>query len=419
MNTLIKPFRGLRPTPEHAADVAAPPYDVLNSAEARERAAGRPLSFLHISKPEIDLPESTDPYAPEVYAKGAENLAALIDDGVLIRDAEPCYYVYRLRMGAHEQTGLICVGSVADYDANRIRKHEFTRPQKEDDRVRQITALKAQTGPVMVTYRASAAVKAILDDVTSGEPLYNLVADDDIGHTLWRIDDAGRIETLTAMFDAMDALYIADGHHRSASASRVAAAHNEKQNPATATAGDEAAHDYFLCVAFPHDETQILDYNRVVKDLNGLSVAELLAGVEKSFTVTSSDTTTKPEQPARFGMYVDGHWYRLDIHPDLIPANAPVASLDIALLQENLLAPLLGIGDPRTDDRIDFIGGIRGLAELERRVDNGDMQIAFALYPTGMEALMSVADANEVMPPKSTWFEPKLADGLVSHVIDE
>jgi len=414
MSTLIKPFRGLRPVPERAADVAAPPYDVLNTAEARERAAGKPFSFLHISKPEIDLPDSTDPYAPEVYAKGAENLARLINDGVLIRDAEPCYYVYRLSMGDHVQTGLVCTGSVADYDANRIRKHEFTRPQKEDDRVRQITALNAQTGPVLLTYRASEVVKEILDHVAAGEPLYDLVADDGIGHTLWLIDDAEQMTKLTATFDAMDALYIADGHHRSASASRVAAARHAEQGQMAA----ESDSDYFLCVAFPHDETQILDYNRVVRDLNGLRVDELLTQIKNSFTVTSSDTAAKPERPAQFGMYVDGGWYRLEIRPELIPADDPVASLDIALLQDNLLAPLLGVGDPRTDNRIDFIGGIRGLAELERRVDNGDMQIAFALYPTGMEALMSVADANEVMPPKSTWFEPKLADGLISHVID-
>ncbi len=406
MSTLIKPFRGLRPTPERAGDVAAPPYDVLNTAEARKRATGKPLSFLHISKPEIDLPDTTDPYTPEVYAKGAENLTRLVADGVLIRDAEPCYYVYRLRMGTHVQTGLVCTGSVADYDANRIRKHEFTRPQKEDDRVRQITALNAQTGPVLLTYRASDTVKKILDDATATDPLYDLVADDGIGHTLWLINDADRINKLTATFDAMDALYIADGHHRSASASRVAAARDN--------AGDS---DYFLCVAFPHDETRILDYNRVVRDLNSLQADELLERIEDSFTITRSEVAAKPEQPAQFGMYLDGHWYRLDIHPDLIPADDPVASLDVALLQDHLLAPLLDVGDPRTDNRIDFIGGIRGLGELERRVDDGNMQIAFALYPTGMEALMSVADANEVMPPKSTWFEPKLADGLVSHVI--
>lgn len=412
MSTLIKPFRGLRPVPERAADVAAPPYDVLNTAEARERAEGRPLSFLHISKPEIDLPDTTDPYAPEVYAKGAENLNRLIDDGVLIRDDAPCYYVYRLRMGEHVQTGLVCAGSVADYDTNRIRKHEFTRPQKEDDRVRQITALNAQTGPVLLTYRASNDVKTILDDVTAGTPLYDLVADDGIGHTIWLIDNAEQIGRLTENFNAMDALYIADGHHRSASASRVAAERNQQQ------AADDADHNYFLCVAFPHDETRILDYNRVVKDLNGLSADALLEKIDTNFTVTPSDTPAAPERPGQFGLYVDGNWYCLDIDPALIPADDPVASLDVSLLQDNLLAPLLGIGDPRTDNRIDFVGGIRGLKELERRVDNGDMQVAFALYPTRMEALMSVADANEVMPPKSTWFEPKLADGLVSHMLD-
>ncbi len=414
MSTLIKPFRGLRPIPERAADVAAPPYDVLNTAEARERAANRPLSFLHISKPEIDLPDATDPYAPEVYAKGAENLTRLIAEGVLIRDSKPCYYAYRLRMGEHVQTGLVCTGSVADYDTNRIRKHEFTRPAKEDDRVRQITALNAQTGPVLLTYRTSNIVKEILKDVVAGKPLYDLVADDGINHTIWIIDNPDQIKQLTATFDAMDALYIADGHHRSASASRVAAARNKEQGQ-TSSASDN---DYFLCVAFPHDETQIFDYNRVVRDLNGLTANELLGRIEASFTVRESDQAAKPQRQAQFGMYVDGHWYLLDIHQELIPVDDPVASLDVALLQDHLLAPMLGVGDPRTDDRIDFIGGIRGLTELERRVDNGEMKIAFALYPTGMEALMAVADANEVMPPKSTWFEPKLADGLVSHLLD-
>jgi uncharacterized protein (DUF1015 family) len=414
MTTLIKPFRGLRPTPERAADVAAPPYDVLNTAEARERAAGRPLSFLHISKPEIDLPPETDPYAPEVYAKGAENLQRLVADGVLIRDAQPRYYAYRLRMDDHVQTGLVCAGSVADYDTNRIRKHEFTRPKKEDDRVRQITALDAQTGPVLLAYRSSDAVKEILAEVAGGAPLYDLTADDGIRHTLWLIDDKQHIADLTRSFDDMEALYIADGHHRSASASRVAAARREAEPE---TAGD-AGYEYFLCVAFPHDETRILDYNRVVRDLNGHSPAELLEKIGAAFDVTPSNEPAKPRQAAQFGMYLDGHWYRLDIHADRIPGDDPVASLDVSLLQDNLISPLLDITDPRTDERIDFVGGIRGLAELERRVDSGDMQAGFALFPTGMEALMAVADAGKVMPPKSTWFEPKLADGLVSHVLD-
>jgi uncharacterized protein (DUF1015 family) len=414
MPTLVKPLRGLRPVPGQAAAVAAPPYDVLNTAEARERAKGKPLSFLHISKPEIDLPADTDPYAPEVYAKGAENLRHMIEKGVLIRDGEPRYYVYRLRMGDHEQTGIVLAGSVAAYDQNRIRKHEFTRPQKEDDRVRQVTALNAQTGPVLLTYRADDEVKAILSRAAANRPLYELTADDGIGHTLWLIDNAGDIDRLTGLFDAMDALYIADGHHRSAAASRVAAARRAEHRAATG----EESFEYFLCVAFPHDEMRILDYNRVVKDLHGQTPGQLLAAIGQAFRITPEDSAARPARPTQFGMYLEGRWYRLDIDPTRVPDDDPVASLDVSLLQDHLLAPLLGIGDPRTDDRIDFVGGIRGLAELERRVDSGEMAVAFALFPTRMEALMAVADANEVMPPKSTWFEPKLADGLVSHVLD-
>ena len=414
MQTLIKAFRGLRPVPAKASDVAAPPYDVLNTAEARERAAERPLSFLHISKPEIDLPADIDPYAPEVYAKGAENLQSMIDQGVLIRDPEPRYYVYRLIMGTHRQTGLVCTASIAAYDANRIRKHEFTRPTKEDDRVRQTTALNAQTGPVLLAYRASDQVRGILARTTQDVPLYDVKADDGIAHQLWLIDDPNEIEQLTRRFDAMRALYIADGHHRSAAASRVAA----KRRGDAAAADDQAPYEYFLCVAFPDDELQILDYNRVVRDLNGRTAADLLAQIGKTFTAENECNAVRPERPGQFGMYLEGQWYRLSIDPGLIPADDPVASLDVSLLQDHLLSPVLGIGDPRTDDRIDFIGGIRGLQELEIRVDNGEMAVAFALYPPQMEALMAVADANEVMPPKSTWFEPKLADGLVSHVLD-
>jgi uncharacterized protein (DUF1015 family) len=412
--SLIKPFRGLRPVQERAADVAAPPYDVLNTAEARKRAAGRPWSFLHISKPEIDLPEGTDPYSAEVYARGAENLQKQIDEGILMRDDEPRYYVYRLRMGEHTQTGLVFAGSVADYDRNRIRKHEFTRPAKENDRVRQITALNAQTGPVLLAYRANAEVGSFLARITATEPTYNLVADDGVEHTFWVIDDQGPIGRLTELFNSMEALYIADGHHRSAAGSRVARAKNEQRS---AEPGDNSW-DYFLCVAFPHNETRILDYNRVLRNLNGHSTDDLVKKVAANFLVQPATGQAKPTKPEQFGMYLDGKWYMLDINEELVPRDDPVARLDISLLQDNLIAPLLGIEDPRTDDRIDFVGGIRGLDELERRVDSGEMQIAFALYPTSMEALMAVADADEVMPPKSTWFEPKLADGLISHVLD-
>ncbi|NOR19238.1 MAG: DUF1015 family protein, partial [Xanthomonadales bacterium] len=337
-----------------------------------------------------------------------------IDEGILMRDAQPCYYVYRLRMGEHVQTGLVFTGSVADYDTNRIRKHEFTRPQKEDDRVRQITELNAQTGPVLLAYRGSTEIADIIGQVAAGTPTYDLIADDGVGHTLWVMDDEAQINRLTEIFDAMDALYIADGHHRSASGSRVAKAKNAQEG---AVAGDNSW-DYFLCVAFPHDETRILDYNRVIKDLNGLSPEKLLEKIAASFIIEETPDRAKPGKQNQFGMYLGGQWYQLEINPERVPHDDPVARLDISLLQDNLIAPLLGITDPRTDNRIDFVGGIRGLEELERRVDSGEMQIAFALYPTSMHALMAVADANEVMPPKSTWFEPKLADGLISHVLD-
>lgn len=410
--SLVKPFRGLRPNLQYASDVVAPPYDVLNTEEARDRVKGHPLSFLHISKPEIDLPVGTDPYSPEVYAKGAENLQKLINDDVLMREDKDSYYVYRLIMGEHQQTGLVVSASVADYDSNRIRKHEYTRPDKEDDRVRQIDALNAQTGPVFLTYRNNKVVEDITSKISQTAPTYDLVADDGVQHTIWVVNDDNDIKTLTSTFDAMDCLYIADGHHRSASASRIAAARNKPG------ASGEASHDYFLSVIFPDNQMQILDYNRVITDLNGMSKDELLEKVNQSFAVEAVGALYKPKKTTEFSMYLEGQWYKLDIKPELIPKNDPVASLDISLLQDNLIEPLLGVSDPRRDKRIDFVGGIRGLEELEKRVDSGEMKIAFALYPTSLSQLMDVADANEVMPPKSTWFEPKLADGLVSHVLD-
>jgi len=413
MHTLIKPFRALRPAPAQAAAVAAPPYDVLNTEEARKRAHGHPSSFLHISKPEIDLPEGTDPYAPAVYAAGAANLHRLIDTGVLIRDEKPHYYIYQLRMGEHVQKGIACVASVTEYDRNRIRKHEFTRPDKEDDRVRQITALNAQTGPVLLAYRSNAELHQIITANSRGIPTYEVKADDGIVHTIWLLEDHEQISAVTRIVDSMDSLYIADGHHRSAAASRVAAARGAG-NPRHS--GD-LDYNYCLCVAFPHDEMRIFDYNRVVRDLNGLSATDFLVRIARQFTVTPMAERARPAHAGRFSMYLAGQWYGLAINHGLIPKD-PVASLDVSLLQDHLLAPVLGIGDPRRDKRIDFIGGIRGLSELERRVDSGDMAVAFAMFPTSLEGLMKVADANQVMPPKSTWFEPKLADGLLSHVLD-
>jgi len=407
---LIKPFRGLRPLPERAADFAAPPYDVLSSEEARLRAAGKPWSFLHISKPEIDLPPATDIYSPLVYATGAANLKRMVDAGVLKRDSQPCYYAYRLIMGEHRQTGIVAAASVAAYDAGRIRRHEFTRPDKEDDRVRQIEALNAQTGPVLLAHPASAEIDEILAAAATTAPVADVLADTGVRHTLWVIDDKNALARIGACFDALPALYIADGHHRSAAASRVAAARRARQ-PA------ETGADYFLAVSFPGAQMQILCYNRVVRDLAGLPRDEFLRRVAQSFTLVPAQAAVQPSAHGELGMYLPRQWYRLRIKTEKIPAD-PVGRLDVSLLSEQLLAPVLDIRDLRTDKRVDFVGGIRGTQELEKRVDSGEMAAAFSMHATSMEDLMAVTDARQIMPPKSTWFEPKLADGLVSHVLD-
>ena len=411
--SLVRAFPALRPAPGRAPEVIAPPYDVLNTEEARVLAEGRPWSFLHISKPEIDLPPGTDPYAPQVYAKAAENLKKMLDAGVLKQDDQACYYAYRLIMGEHVQVGLVAAASVADYDTNRIRKHEFTRPDKEDDRVRQVDALNAQTGPVLLAYPHQPEVDSILAAATQQAPDADGVAESGVRHTLWVIRDGSTIARLTELFDAMPALYIADGHHRSAAASRVCAA-RKAANPGHS--GNEA-YNYFLSVIFPHHQMRIMDYNRVIKDLNGLAEPEFMAKVAENFMIEMENAAVKPARAGEFGLYLNGRWMRLTIRADLIPHQDPVARLDVSLLQNNLIAPILGIADPRRDKRIDFVGGIRGLAELEKRVDSGEMALAFSLHATSMEDLMAVADANEVMPPKSTWFEPKLADGLASHCL--
>lgn len=411
--SLIKPFRGLRPVAGRENDVVAPPYDVMNRAEAKQMAQGRPWSFLHISRPEIDLPDETDPYDAAVYAKGRENLDRMVAQGVLAREAGPCYYAYRLTMGGHVQTGIVATASVEAYDRDRIKKHEFTRPVKEDDRVRQVDTLNAQTGPVFLVYKADQAVDSILAGVSANPADMDVTAKDGVRHELWVISDAEKIGALSAAFDAMEAIYVADGHHRSAAGSRVG---NARRAANPGHTGEEG-YNHFLSVIFPHDQMQILDYNRVVKDLNGLTAEALLARVAERFDLEALGQAAKPVAPASFGMYLEGQWYRLQLREEYIPED-PVASLDVSLLADNLIEPVLGISDPRRDTRIDFVGGIRGMAELEKRVDSGDWALAFALFPTSMEALMAVADAGKVMPPKSTWFEPKLADGLVSHVLD-
>jgi uncharacterized protein (DUF1015 family) len=411
---LIRPFSGLRPVPERAADVAAPPYDVLSVEEARQRAAGRPFDFLHVSRPEIDLPDGVDVHSSPVYAKAAENLRRMLDQGVLRRDPTRCYYVYRLIMGDHVQTGLVVSASVAAYDANRIRRHELTRPDKEDDRVRHIEALNAQTGPVLLAYPAAPLVDEVLMRASSPMPDADLTAADGVRHTVWTVRDTPTIEQLTAAFDAMPALYIADGHHRSAAASRVAAARRVAGRART----DDEPYEYFLGVAFPHHQMRILDYNRVVTDLAGMSAPEFLARVGRSYSLQATPQPVKPSRHGEVGLYLSGQWYCLQIKPGLGEVGDPVRRLDVSLLSEHLLAPVLGIHDLRRDKRIDFVGGIRGLAALEQRVDSGEMAAAFALFPTTLEDLMAVADTGRIMPPKSTWFEPKLADGLVSQVLD-
>jgi uncharacterized protein (DUF1015 family) len=409
---LVRPFAALRPAPARAAEVAAPPYDVLSSDEARARATGKRWSFLHVSKPEIDLAPGTDPHSPAVYAKGAENFARMREAGILVRDPAPAYYVYRLAVGDLVQTGVAVAASIAAYDVNRVRKHEHTRPDKEDDRVRHMEALNAQTGPVLAAYPASAVLDEMLAEAARGAPDTDVVADGGVRHSIWPVRDAGAIGRIGAAFDALPAIYIADGHHRSAAASRVAAARR------AAGGGADASHESFLVVAFPHRELRILDYNRVVRDLGGMSLDALLAKLRAGFDVSASDAPVRPARHGELGLYAGGRWHRLVPRAGSPEPTDPVARLDASLLTDRILAPILGIGDLRTDKRIDFVGGGRGLAELEKRVDSGEMAAAFALYPTRLDDLMAVADAGRVMPPKSTWFEPKLADGLLAHVLD-
>lgn len=401
----IKPFRALRPVPELASKICELPYDVMSSAEARVMAEGNPQSFLHVSKPEIDLPEGTDVYDAAVYQKGRDNFKALIGSGALKRDEEPYFYLYRQVMGEHSQIGLVAAASCSEYLSNVIRKHEFTRPQKEDDRVRHIEALDAQTGPVFLTYKAVAALDAMFSEVTSAEPEIDFTAGDGVCHSAWLITDETRIAAIQKEFAALPALYIADGHHRSAAAGRV---YESRKG-----AGQSSV---FLTVLFPHNQMQILPYNRVLKDLNGLSVAELQERLATVFEVKEAGVAS-PQAKHEVACYLDGKWNLLSVRPEFRKAKDPVDELDVAILQQHVLAPMFGIDDPRTSERIQFVGGIRGTEELERLVDGGDFQCAFSMFPTSIEDLMDIADGGGVMPPKSTWFEPKLRDAMFCHLI--
>jgi len=412
----VKPFRGVRPQPELVEQVAAPPYDVLNSDEARELARDNPYSFLHVNKPEIDLDPGIGPYDEKVYLKGAENFRRFLSRGIIFQDKTPCFYVYRQIMGDHRQTGLVAAASVEDYQADRIKKHELTRPDKEDDRLKHISYQNAQVGPVFLTYKAVAEIDEIVDEIVRNTPVYDFHGEEDVQHTLWVVDNPETIARIESAFKNLDALYVADGHHRSAAATRLKI-QRQAENPHHT--GNEP-YNFFLSVIFPHNQMQILDYNRVIKDLNGQSRAGFLQQLGSLFMVENHGTEPfKPEKAHEFGMYLDKNWYKLTAKPQLIENGDPVKRLDVSILQENVLSPILGITNPRKDARIDFIGGTRGLKALQERVDSGKWQVAFALYPTSIQDLMGIADAGKTMPPKSTWFEPKLKSGLVVHLLDE
>lgn len=400
----IAPFKALRPQPQFAKQVASRPYDVLNSREAKKEALGNPDSFLHITKSEIDLPDDVDIHSAAVYEKAKENLKGFRQRAVLFEEDKPCYYIYQLVMNGQSQTGLVCVSSLQDYENGLIKKHELTRPEKEEDRINHMKTIGAQTGNVFLAYLANGEVDGIINHWKERyTAVYDFTADDGIRHTVWVINDGNTVSTITRLFaEKIAATYIADGHHRAASAAKV-----DKM-----IAGD----GFFLTTLFPSDQLRILDYNRVVQDLNGLGEEAFLEAVRKDFTVEESAAALAPQQLHEFGMYLNGVWYRLTAK-DGTYSNDPIGVLDVTILQNNILDKILGIEDPRTDKRIDFVGGIRGLKELEERVDSGGAEAAFSLYPVSIQQLFDIADSGNIMPPKSTWFEPKLRDGLFTHVI--
>lgn len=406
----IRPFTALRPQPQFAKQVASRPYDVLNSAEAKIEAQGNPSSFLYITKSEISLADDIDIHSQQVYDAAKENLQAFMQKDILFRDNKPCYYIYQLVMDGRSQTGLVCVSSVDDYENDLIKKHEFTRPEKENDRINHIKTSGAQTGNVFLAYRDVAVINDIIQQwQTKKSPVYNFVASDGITHTIWIVNDDDTCNNITAVFASdVPCTYIADGHHRAASAAKVRQALGEKATPAAS---------WFLTTLFPASQLQIMDYNRVVKDLNGIDEKSFLAKLAEKFKVEPNGTeAVKPTQPHVFGLYLNKTWYQLTAKENTF-TDDPIGVLDITILQENILDPILGIKDQRTDKRIDFVGGIRGLQELEKRVNSGEMALAFSLYPVSIAQLFDIADTNNVMPPKSTWFEPKLRDGLLTHLI--
>ncbi len=412
---VVKPFRGLRPNPSVADKVAALPYDVMNREEAKKMAEGNPHSFLHVSRSEIDLADSVDPYSTEVYEKAAANLKKMAAEGIMIQDQAPRYYIYKQIMDGRAQTGLVACSSIDEYMNDIVKKHEFTRPEKEVDRINNFDYCNANTEPVFFTYRAKKEISDITNNwIQNHPPVYDFTSEDGISHIMWVMDDTGLIQELENLFKGVDYLYIADGHHRTASAVKVGLKRREENPNFT---GDEDF-NFVMTVIFPDEELMIMDYNRVVKDLNGNSEVEFLKKASEAFEIEAYDGEGqyKPTERHTFGMYMDGKWYKLTAKSHVIDESDIVERLDVSILQKNLLHPILGIENPRTDKRIDFVGGIRGLKELERRTQV-DMKVAFALYPPSMDELFAIADIGEVMPPKSTWFEPKLRSGLFVHLL--
>ena len=416
---LIRPFRGVRPNKEMASKVAAYPYDVISRSEAKALADKNPYSFLHINKPEIDVADEISPYDPIVYETGRINLDEFLASGILHQDSEETFYVYKQKMGSHEQVGLVAVASIEAYERGIIKKHELTRPEKENDRVKHMEVLGAQVGPVFLTYRYDKQISDLMSQVGEDLPEYDFDADDGIRHTFWIVKEPGLRDALNEAFNRLQSVYVADGHHRSAAACRVKKLYAERNK---AHSGNES-YNFFLAVLFPHTQIRILDYNRILKDLNGLAVEDFLSALEENFYVKKgvAGEQVKPTKAHEFGLYIDGNWYRLNLKLEIassLQTEDATATLDVAIMQKYILSPILGIHDQRTDNRIDFVGGVRGLSELERRIDGGGYAAAISVYATSIESLLRVADSNQIMPPKSTWFEPKLKSGLITHLLD-
>ena len=411
---LVLPFKAVRPQQKFVSQVAALPYDVMTREEGQKAVWGNALSFMHVEKSEIDVPDNTKSNDDLIYQTAKRNFIQMVEKGVLLQDKLPCFYIYRQKMGSQMQTGIVGLMSASEYDEGKIKKHELTRKDKEEDRIRHVDTVNAQTGPVFISYRERKNLNKIVDEITAASPEYDFTAEDGVEHTVWVVDDAKQIDNIRKEFSEVESLYIADGHHRAAAAATIGG--NRRSQDKSNVSGKE--YESVLAVFFPHTQLKVMDYNRAVKDLNGLTPGEFIEKISACFTVSKNFTARSPEQLHDFGMYLGDEWYKITVKKGVYNENDPVASLDAAILQDHLLFPVLGIKDPRVDDRIKFIGGIRGMDELEKLVNKDGFAVAFSLYPTSMEQIIKVADAGAIMPPKSTWFEPKLRSGIFVHKLD-